>query len=241
MKSNDQKEKVLEEYYRYIGIVHAENTAKEADEMMEKSKDIDFPEELDHWFEEYIGDSIKRDKKNKFKSRASSFAKRSAIFLIILGLGAFVTTISVEAYRIRFLNLVTEVTERYTSISIEREPEDSNKINILGESYFYPGHIPAGYTQSDAQSYGELRVIKFENSEGEEIEFLQTESDSNFQVDTEDAITEDITINGSKGMLVSKEGFKTLLWFTDNNNFYIVGKLAQKEIVSMAESLEFVK
>lgn len=241
MENKDHKEKIFEEFYKYIGSIHAENTAKEADEILEKSKDVDFPEELDHWFEEYIGDSIKKDKKNKFKSRFSSTVKRAAIFLIILGLGAFVTTMSVEAYRIRFLNLITEVTERYTSISIEREPDESPNNNLLGESYFYPGYIPVGYKQLDAQSYGELRAIYFENSMGDRIEFLQTELDSNLQVDTEGAITEDISINGLKGLLVSKEDVKTLLWFTDTNSFFIMGKLDQKEIVSMAESLEFIK
>jgi hypothetical protein len=37
MKINDQKERVIEEYYKYIGSIHAENTAKEADEIIEKS------------------------------------------------------------------------------------------------------------------------------------------------------------------------------------------------------------
>ena len=241
MKNNDQKERVIEKYYKYIGSIHAENTAKEADEIIEKSKDIDFPKELEHWFEGYIGDTIKKDKKSKLKSRLSSTVKRAAIFLIILGIGVFVTTMSVEAYRIRFLNLITEVTERYTSITIEREPDESPNNDLLGESYFYPAYIPIGYKQSDAQSYGELRVIYFENGIGDRVEFLQTEVDSNLQVDTEDATTEDITINGSKGLLVSKKDVKTLLWFTDTNSFFIMGKLDKKEIVSMAESLEFIK
>ncbi len=242
MENKDQKEKIFEELYKYIGSIHAENTAKEADDIIEKSKDLEFPEELDNWFSEYLGEAIKKDKKNKFKSRFSSTFKRAAIFLIILGLGAFATTMSVEAYRIRFLNLVTEVTERYTSISIEREPEEgTNKNDVLGDSYFYPGYIPVGYKQSDAQSYGELRVIYFENENGDKIEFLQTELDSNFQVDTEGATTEDITINESKGMLVEKENVRTLLWFTDTNSFFIMGKLDQKEIVTMAESIEFIK
>lgn len=242
MENKDQKEKIFEEFYKYIGSIHAENTAKEADNIIEKSKNLDFPEGLDHWFKDYMGDAIKKDKKNKFKSRFSSTAKRAAIFLVILALGGFITTMSVEAYRIRFFNLITEITEEYTKITIEREPdEDSNKINILGESYFYPGYIPVGYKQSGAQNYGKLRVVYFENMEGNVIEFLQTELDSDFLLDTEEATTIEIKVNGSKGMLVSKEDIKSLLWFTDANTFYIVGKLDEKEIVSMAESIELIK
>lgn len=242
MKNNDQKEKIFEEYYKYIGSIHAENTAKEADDIIEKARDIDYPEELDCWFEGNINDFIKEEKQNKFKNRFSSIAKRAAIFLIILGLGAFVTTMSVEAYRIRFFNLITEVTEKYTNFSIERESDESNNEDVvLGKSYFYPGYIPAGYKRSDAQNHGELRIVYFENTEGNRIEFLQTELDSNFQVDTEDATTEDININGSEGILVSKEGVKTLLWFTDTNSFSIMGKLNREEIVSIAESIEFIK
>ncbi|MDY0236410.1 MAG: DUF4367 domain-containing protein [Gudongella sp.] len=242
MENKDQKEKIYEEFYKYIGSIHAENTAREADDIIEKSKDLDFPEELDHWFKGYLGEAIKKDKKNKFKSSFISIAKRAAIIFIVLAIGGFATTMSVEAYRIRFFNLVTEVTERYTSFSLEEESDKITSSNIILEkSFFYPTYIPIGYIESDAQSYGELRVVYFENDNGDKIEFLQSGLNSDFQLDTEDAITEDITINGYKGFLVSKEGLKTLLWFTDTNSFLLMGKLDQQEIVSMAESLAFIK
>ncbi len=98
-----------------------------------------------------------------------------------------------------------------------------------------------GYKQSDIQNYDKLLLIHFVNENGDIIELLQSELDPDFQVDTEGATTLETNINGSKGILVSKEDVKILLWFTDNNNFYIKGKLDQKEIVTMAESLEFKK
>lgn len=242
MKNNENKEKIFDEFYKYIGIHHAEKTAKKADEIIEKSKDVDFPKDLDLWFNEYIGDSIKEERKKSLNSKVSSIAKRVAIFLIILALGAFVTTISVEAYRVRLFNLITNITEKYTNINIERGTnEDTSDNNVVGKSHLYPEYIPIGYKQSDIQNYGELWLIHFENDNGDIIEFLQTKLDSNFQVDTEDATTIEVNISGSKGMLVSKEDVKTLFWFTDANNFYITGKLNQKEMVSMAESLEFIK
>lgn len=242
MKNNDQKEKIFEELYKYIGILHVENTAKEADDIIEESKHLDFPEELDLWFGEYIGDDIKKDKKKKFKSRVRLIAKRAAIFLIILALGSFITTISVEAYRVRFFNLITDITEKYTNINIERNPNEQPIDNdLLNKSYFYPGYIPVGYKQSDIQNYDKLWLIHFVNDNGDIIELLQSELDPDFQVDTEGATTLEININGAKGILVSKEDVKILLWFTDTNNFYIKGKLDQKEIVTMAESLEFKK
>lgn len=239
MKKNDNKD---EQFYKYIGSIHARNTAKNSDDIIKKSSEIDFPDSLDTWFDAYASEHIKNETKKKFKSRVSSIAKRAAIFLIILAIGTFVTTMSVEAYRIRFFNLITKVTDRYTNISIEREPdEDTNKDYTVRESYFYPGHIPVGYKQTDTQSYGELRLTYYQNEKGDEIEFLQTELDPNFQVDTENATTTEININGSKGILVSKEDVKTLLWFTDTNSFFIMGKLNEKEIKTMAESLEFIK
>lgn len=237
MKNDSHMNKILEEFYKYIGINHAENTAKSFDDSIEKSKDLYFPKELDNWFDEYTADIAKKEKINKFKIKINSIAKKIAIFFIVLVLGAFITTMSVEAYRIRFFNIITEVKEEYTQIDIE----DSKDNNMLGESYYYPGYIPEGYKQSDIKTNEKLSLIYFENKKGEFIEFLQTELDPNFQVDTENADTEEISVNHSKGLLVIKDDIKTLLWFTESNTFYITGKLNKKEIILMAENIEIIK
>lgn len=148
MKNNDNKE--YEQFYKYIGSIHAGNTAKSADYIIKRSNEIDFPESLDTWFDAYATEYIKNEKKKKFKNRVSSIAKRAAIFLFILALGSFVTTMSVEAYRIRFFNIIAEVTDRYTNINIERVPNgNTNKDDTVEESYFYPGYVPVGYKQLD--------------------------------------------------------------------------------------------
>lgn len=242
MENKDLKEKIFEEFYKYIGVNHAENTARQVDNIIEKSKDIDFPEELDTWFDGYMNNTIKKDRKKKLKNKVNSIAKRVAIFLTVLALGWGVTTFSVEANRIRFFNIVTEITKEYTKINIEREPkEDISKNTVLKKPYFYPGYIPMGYNQSNIQNFDQLRLIHFENENRDIIEFLQTELNPDFQVDTEDATTEEININGSKGFFVKKRDTKTLIWFTDSNTFYIIGNLDEKEIITMAESLEFIK
>lgn len=46
-----------------------------------------------------------------------------------------------------------------------------------------------------------MRLIYYQNDKGDENEFLQTELDPNFQVDTENAITREINIHGSKVFL----------------------------------------
>lgn len=239
MKNDNHNNKIFEEFCKYIGINHAENTAKEFDDIFKKSKDLDFPKKLDEWFDEYNNDIRKREKRNKFK--IDSIIKKIAIFLIILALGAFITTMSVEAYRIRFFNIITEIKDKYTDIDIEREVEHSKENDILKGEYFYPSHIPEGYKQSDIKANENLSLIYFKNKNEEVIEFLQTDLDPNFQVDTEDADTEEISVNNSKGLLVIKDDIKTLLWFTESNTFYITGKLNEKEIILMAENIELIK
>lgn len=239
MKNNNHKNKIFEEFCKYIGINHAENTAKEFDDIFEKSKKMDFPKKLDEWFDEYNTDIRKREKRNKFK--INSIIKKIAIFLIILALGAFITTMSVEAYRIRFFNIITEIKEKYTDIEIERELEHSKEDDMLEGSYFYPSYLPEGYKQSDIKTNEGLSLIYFKNENEEVIEFLQTDIDPNFQVDTEDADTEEISVNNSTGLLVIKDDIKTLLWFTESHTFYITGKLNEKEIILMAENIELKK
>lgn len=241
MKPNEQKEKIFQEFYKYIGMHHVENTASKAEKLVDNSKDIDFPEDLDLWFNEYTRNAEKYERKKKFNSKISLFTRRVAILLVVIALGSLVMTLSVDAYRVKIFNIFTDIKEKYTDINIEREPNNPIGSENLGKLHYYPGYLPRGYKQSDIQNHGRLWLVFFQNDNGDVIEFYQSDLDSDFQVDTEDANTSELYVNGADGILVSKGDVITLFWFTDTHNFYIRGKLKQNDILSMAESLEYIK
>lgn len=237
MKYNN--EKVMESFYQYIGQHHIDNTSEFFDEVTELSNDVELPETLDQWFKEYLRQSIKIEKNKRIKRRVQTLSKRAAIFLVVFSLSVLMTTLSVDAFRIKLFNMITEVKEKYTSISITEKNQEIE--DTFWSSYFKPQFVPKDYKLTDGQSFGALKIMFYTNNAGKELQFSQTSSNPDFQVDTENAKVSDVIINGEKGILVEKDNISTLIWTAEENTFFIMGELNRDTIIKMAESIKLVE
>ncbi len=233
MKENENK--VMESFYYYIGENHVNHIAEEFDRI---SADAAETSTLDAWFNDYKIQLKKLDQKIKFISRIQLLSKRVALFIAIALVGIFVTTMSVEAFRIKLFNIVTEVTDKHTKVSIV-ETETSVEPQIEWELYFAPEYIPEGYNYSKSENFGEIKIIFYSNKTGKEIQFSQTPVNPEYQIDTEDAVVIEVTVNGEKGVLVEKEGLLTLIWTASEKTFHVIGEIGRAEIMKMAESLKY--
>ena len=198
------------------------------------------PTELDEWFSEYIHKAKKIERRRLFWHRFNSISKRVAIFTVLFGISVLVTTMSVDAFRIKFFNIIVDVTEKYTSMSII---EKSNAVEevIKWDSYFAPEFIPNGYKLSNNESFGDVKIIYYLNDKGDEIQFSQSPVNLDFQIDTENALVIDVEIKDNKGFLVEKNNISTLIWTTEDNTFYVIGKVNKESLIKIAESLNFFR
>ena len=233
MKANENK--IMESFYHYIGENHINHVAEEFDRI---SPDASETNTLDAWFDDYNKQLKKLDQKRKFRSRVQLLSKRVAIFIAIALVGIFVTTMSVEAFRIKLFNIVTEVTDKYTKVCIV-ETENSLESQIDWDSYYAPEYIPEGYTFSNSEHFGEIKIIFYSDTSGKEIQFSQTPVNPEYQIDTEDAVVTEVIVNAEKGILVEKEGLLTLIWTTGEKTFHIIGEIKRDEIIKMAGSLKY--
>jgi hypothetical protein len=190
------------------------------------------------WFDDYNEQLKKQDKKRKFRSWVQLLSKRVAIFFAIALVGIFLTTMSVEAFRIKLFNIVTEVTEKYTKVRII-ETENGLESQLDWDAYYAPEYIPEGHNYSNSENFGEIKIIFYSNVAGKEIQFSQTPVNPEYQIDTEDAIVTEIIVNAEKGFLAQKEGLLTLIWTNGERTFHIIGEIEKDEIIKMAESLKY--
>jgi len=170
----------------------------------------------------------------------NGFSRRAAIFLIVIISGFALTTLSVEAFRLRLFNFVTEITDQYTKIDIREnsEPQEEN-IELHLENAFYPEYMTGDYTLSESQEFGNMRIVHFSNNEGKVIEIAQSPIGTSFQVDTENAVTSEVEINNGKGILIVKGNVRTLIWTIDQTALYIIGEINEGEIIKIAENITF--
>lgn len=230
MKENENK--IMESFYHYIGENHINHVAEEFDRI---SADASETSTLDAWFDDYFRLLKSQEKRRKLRSRYQLLSKRVAIFIALALVGIFVTTMSVEAFRIKLFNIVTEGTDKYTKVSIV-ETENGIESQVDWDSYYAPEYIPEGYTYSNSENFGDIKIIFYSDASGKEIQFSQTPVNPEYQIDTEDAVVTEVIVNGGKGILVEKEGLLTLIWTIDNKTFNIIGEIERDEIMKMAES-----
>lgn len=234
----EEEDKLLSGLYYQIGKQYAEHISKELEDMDEEVNQLDYPEGLNAWFQEFLQENEKKEQRLRRRKQLNGFSRRAAIFLIVIISGFALTTLSVEAFRLRLFNFVTEITDQYTKIDIREnsEPQEEN-IELHLENAFYPEYMPGDYTLSESQEFGNMRIVHFSNNEGKVIEIAQSPIGTSFQVDTENAVTSEVEINNGKGILVEKGNVRTLIWTIDQAALYIIGEINEAEIIKIAESI----
>lgn len=156
-----------------------------------------------------------------------------AIFLIILSI-TFGTVMSVEAYRVRFFEFITQVWEELTSIVIHSD-ENANHDTITP---IFPSYIPEGYIIVDQINDKYENTIIYINEGNLEIYYSQKMStQSEFILDSEGAKIKKIMIESQEAYLIINKGTIQLYWYDSFNIFSLIGNLDETELIKMATSI----
>ena len=236
----EEEDKLLSGLYYQIGKQYAEHISKELDDMDVAVNQLDYPEGLNAWFQEFLQENEKKEQNVRRRKQLNGFSRRAAIFLIVIISGFALTMLSVEAFRLRLFNFVTEIKDQYTKIEFKENngpQEESTGLDL--ENAFYPSYMPGDYTLTESREFGTMRIMHFSNNEGNVIEIAQSPIGTSFQVDTENAVTSEIEINDAKGILVVKGDMRSLIWTIDQTALYIIGEINEAEIIKIAENITF--
>lgn len=172
-----------------------------------------------------------RKERNKLNIRR--LPKIAAIILIVIAV--FSTTIfSVEALRVRFLNMFIETQEEVTDITFE----DSESQNEVLKNDNEPGYIPDGFKLTSIEEIDNRTTLFYTNNNGDTIDIDRYSTGNNIGIDTENAEYGNIKINGHDGFYSIKNGFATIVFKTDEYAFLVTGNIDISEIKKIAENLK---
>ena len=232
----NKENEVIEAYYGYIGETYVDIIVDELEEKKEEIKNTSFPKKLDAWVEEYIKKEEKKEKRIKLIKNIKKQSKKAAIILLIIIAGISTLIFTVEAIRVRVFNYFIERNERYTETRVEEE-NNIKTPELNWESYYQPTYMTEGYYFESSKDIGSIKVLKYTDGENQ-ITFTQANNGTDFQLDTEDAVAENIKINGNEGLLIIKEDRSMIFWHNDEKSFTITGNIKKEEIIKIAESIE---
>ncbi|ADY54475.1 hypothetical protein Sgly_0104 [Syntrophobotulus glycolicus DSM 8271] len=186
----------------------------------------------------------KQKTKNCFQASYRYLNKAAIIFLFIIILLS-ISVVTIEAVRIKVLNLFINMQEKYTEIRLEDRGGENiagNNIYINWDNAYAPTDIPLGYSISNLLNNKSFKTIEYTNDNNGIIIFQQFDDDVISNVDTENADSiEKIKIQGHEGLFVNKDGKQTITWGNDTYIFSITTNLQKEDIIKIAESVNLIK
>ena len=178
---------------------------------------------------------IKRFWCRQWFSKAQRIMKKTvAVFFITLGIG-FIALLQFKEVRASCYDILVQITSKYIQFDYNAVDEELEAFNI--------GYVPEGFYKVEESHSASMYYIAYENENGERLSLKNYKSVS-VNVDNENHIITDITINGSLGQYFSAtdERFENvLIWNNDKGFFIITTYLDKEEILKVAESINFLE
>lgn len=183
-------------------------------------------------------------RKHYGKERASragkvlwKIASRAAIAACIAITLFAVAYASSETVRVNTKNLLITVFPTNTELRFpgEMKKERSPSLSV--------GWVPPGYTLTEMDLRFNAAVFDYCDDKGNLLNVgCRSTNGMTAGFDTEDAVVEDVTIQGCKGMLIEKDGEYQLVWTAKNNTRLITVwsyALSREETFAVAEALAY--
>ncbi|MGL5714214.1 MAG: DUF4367 domain-containing protein [Paraclostridium sp.] len=179
----------------------------------EEDIDYEYPKE----FEKKIKKIIKEEKRRPFIKKIYSYTKRGAVVFIVFLISAFTITMSVEALRTKFFDMVKDVYEKFTIYKFKIDENDNKKVNFLEKKSI--NYLPSGFKEIERAEYDNEVVITYSNGDDYiTFNYLLIEN-SNLYMDTENAKTSKVQINNYNADYIEKANKSRLVW-QDENTLY---------------------
>lgn len=218
--------------FKAIGEAHIANLIDDLEVASDEADNVQLSQSMEEWSKGFI--ARKRGRRNR---SARLNTRKAAIFLLIL-LGAFsVTTLSVEAIRVRLFEYIIETQEKFTRIYRTDDHSMLSDPELDINDYYYPTIVPKGYTFKSYNKEADILSMYYSNGT-DEIIFVQFETAGDWNFDTEDAEIIEVPINDYPGYLILKGERSMLFWHNDRNEFLIRGLISADDILRIAESMK---
>ena len=173
------------------------------------------PEELDSRCTDLIENTFRTAEKAETRRRTGIRTLRAAAYTLVTLFLAGTLVMNVEALRVPFLNFLFTMREHTSTIRFgENEQPPTEGVESIPHALF--PYIPKDYELVHEMYPAEhVRLIYYENPEGESILIEYRPTEGTFSVDTQDCVITDITVNGHPGIYCERNEEKMAYWIDE--------------------------
>lgn len=215
----DEQNKLMEQYDEAAFALLMDRSAEEEGaELLRAFRDAsaagempDYTDALDRRCLDSIDREFsKRTRRVRFRRFAHAAARAAVVVFAMLGL-AGTLIMSVEALRVPVMNFFVKHFDKYSSVSSTDEHQEPMEID--GAGYLW-GLLPEEYELVSCTEQPRLKIYMYRNSTDDVVQFVITQTDGTYLVDTEDAICSEVIIGDQKAFLIEEEGYQAI-WYDD--------------------------
>ncbi len=224
---------------------HNEKTLKKALQESGKMQDEEFLKEIQeansnplYQLQEGEVEAFVNENMPKAKKKSKKMFLRVASIFIAVAICLTTVTLSVEGFRESFVEFLSNFSSSdFASIDIGNEKDDELLLSFEGQ--YVPTYIPEGYSVENVSNSDGLKEICFIDEDNNIIIFREQKAEQKSNIDDENADSvENIEINGMKGVLVVKNGTKTIALTTENSILYLYCDDIDIDLLGFAELVE---
>ncbi|MBQ7821903.1 MAG: DUF4367 domain-containing protein [Clostridia bacterium] len=182
--------------------------------------------------EEKMQKIFNKHKRKLFFQKACKFATRAACFALAFLITSSIVVFSVTAWRIKFLNFMLDLSQPNSRFNYTDNVANSYKDENIEMQY-----IPYGFILED--KFIKDYKMRWKFNYGDEYILLSCSNiKGDFTADTENSMTENITIDDKEAIYISKDRRNIIFWNVDNVYYMLVGSINKDELVKIAEGIK---
>ncbi len=193
-------------------------------------------------FERKMRKLIRSQRRSPGLNQFLSASKRIAVIALAMLTVSFSCLMCVEAYREKFIEVITEIFEELTQFSFSSSRTEKTELGEITLEYLPDGMLEV-YRECNSKTHNQS--IYFEDIEGRRIgidqDIMVDGKQSTMILDTEDAALSTIDLNGYKATLIVKGEHTTLMWEDDVSVMLISGDFPSDEIIKIASGIHISK
>ena len=198
--------------------------------------DKDLPEEMDvdfsPEFEERIQKLFKNERRKERRKKLLRYSRNAAACFIVFVVVLSVSLMSVEAFRVKFLNLVYSGNKTRTVMSFETPISNRYESdNVILE------YVPEGFSLKQSKMAGQLLYLNFDNGD-EYFDMDLCGAGTVLAIDSENGSVEEVTINGMDGLYGESDAVKSVVFAIDDRACTIQGTIEKEENIRIAQNLK---
>lgn len=192
-------------------------------------------------FEKSMQKQIRIQKRSPAIRNFLHFAKQTAAVFLLTSIIAFSALMTVDAYRAKFIEVVTEVFYDLTHYQFRSSQQQTTQLGKLTFSY-----LPDGLQETTRQISDSAReTISFKSKNGQflqvSLNLLTEDSSLDILLDTEDANAAVIPFQNGSATLIEKGETATLLWEDDTYTYLLFGDFSPEELLKIADGISVSK